>query len=236
MVKKTIKNRRLIKTNLARNIVAGTLTLGLGILITFTIKQNDSPVVLSAAREGDLVKILDDLNNQSDALESELVKQTRLLETLKNGSSVEVTAAAQERLDQLLLLAGVTPVSGSGIKIVISGDTYAISAYTLLNIIQELRDAGAVAIQINKVRIINSTYFTDTEIGIKVNNTAIRSPFNISVLGDGATLETALKIPGGVAESITTSGGQITIDKLTILNIESVVPLESPKYAVDLVK
>ncbi len=236
MVKKIIKNRRLIKKNLSRNIVAGILTLVLGILTTFTIKQNDSPVVLSSAREGDLVKILDDLNNQSDALESELVKQTRLLETIKNGSSAEVTAAAQVRLDQLLLLAGVTPVSGSGIKIVISGDTYAINAYTLLNIVQELRDAGAVAIQMNKVRIINSTYFTDTENGIKINNTTIRSPFNIFVLGDAATLETALKIPGGVGETIATSGGQITIDKLTTLNIESVVPLESPKYASALVK
>jgi hypothetical protein len=45
-------------------------------------------------------------------------------------------------------------------------------------------------------------------------------------------MATALKIPGGMSESITTSGGQVIINEFSSLEIQASVPLTTPQYAV----
>ena len=179
---------------------------------------------------------MDDLSKQKDNLELELIKQSQILESLKSGSNEEAKKAAQNRIDQLILLSGTAPVTGRGIQVLITGDVYSVSAYTVLDSVQELRDAGTVAIEINGNRIINSTYFNDTSDGITINQAKIRSPYRINALGDPETLATALKIPGGLAEKVTTSGGQVVITQYATLVIESTVDLITPQYAVPVTK
>lgn len=207
------------------------LTVFLGLLITWSIRQNDEPQVLTSAREDELVLILDDLVKQTDNLEQELVKQKQVLESLQNGSSEQAREAAQRRLDQLIVLSGSAPVSGSGLQIRITGDLYSVSAFTLLDMIQELRDAGAVAIEINGNRVVSNTYFLDAADGIKISQKTIRSPYVVNVIGDPATLETALKIPGGIVETIQTADGVVVVNKSTNIDIDSIVTLEVPEYA-----
>lgn len=230
--KLALKTPEKLKTPQGRRYLAISLTFLLGILITIAIKQNDQPELLSSAREGELVLILDDLTKQKDLLEDEVIRQNQVLESLKNGSNEDARKAAQDRIDQLILLSGTAPVSGRGIQVRITGDVYSVNSFTILDTVQELRDAGAVAIEINGVRVINSTYFNDTNSGISVNLTPIRSPYKILALGDPETLATALKIPGGMSESVTTSGGQVIINKFTSLDIQASVPLSTPQYAV----
>ena len=208
------------------------LTVFLGLLITWSIRQNDEPEVLTSAREDELVLILDDLVKQTDNLEQELVKQKQVLESLQNGSNEQAREAAQRRLDQLIVLSGSAPVSGSGLQIRITGDLYSVSAFTLLDMIQELRDAGAVAIEINGNRVVSNTYFLDAVDGIKISQKTIRSPYVVNVIGDPATLETALKIPGGIVETIQTADGVVVVNKSTNIDIDSIVTLEVPEYAV----
>jgi len=208
------------------------ITIFFGLLITWSIRQNDEPEVLSSAREDELVLILDDLVKQTDNLEKELVKQRQVLESLKNGSSEEAKAVAQRRLDQLIVLSGSAPVSGPGIQIRITGDLYSVSAFTLLDTVQELRDAGALAIEINGNRVVSNTYFLDAPDGIKVSLKTVRSPYILNVIGDPATLETALKIPGGIVETIQTSDGAVVINRSTNVDIDSIVSLKNPEYAV----
>jgi uncharacterized protein YlxW (UPF0749 family) len=218
-----------------RYLIVG-LTIILGIFLSLAIKQNDEPKLLSSAREDELVRILDDLSKQKDNLELELIKQSQVLDSLKSGSNEEAKKAAQNRIDQLILLSGTAPVTGRGIQVLITGDVYSVSAFTVLDSVQELRDAGTVAIEINGNRIINSTYFNDTSDGITINQAKIRSPYRINALGDPETLATALKIPGGLAEKVTTSGGQVVITQYATLVIESTVDLITPQYAVPVTK
>ena len=171
--KLALKTPEKLKTPQGRRYLAISLTFLLGILITIAIKQNDQPELLSSAREGELVLILDDLTKQKDLLEDEVIRQNQVLESLKNGSNEDARKAAQDRIDQLILLSGTAPVSGRGIQVRITGDVYSVNSFTILDTVQELRDAGAVAIEINGVRVINSTYFNDTNSGISVNLTPI---------------------------------------------------------------
>ena len=231
-----VKTPNKLQTPQGRRYLIVGLTIILGIFLSLAIKQNDEPKLLSSAREDELVRILDDLSKQKDNLELELIKQSQILDSLKSGSNEEAKKAAQNRIDQLILLSGTAPVTGRGIQVLITGDVYSVSAYTVLDSVQELRDAGAVAIEINGNRVINSTYFNDTSDGITINQAKIRSPYRINALGDPETLATALKIPGGLAEKVTTSGGQVVITQYATLVIESTVDLITPQYAVPVTK
>ena len=226
-----VKTPKGLQTPQSRRYFAVILSVLLGIFISIAIKQNDQPELLTSVREDELVLILDDLSKQKDALEIELLKQSQILDSLKSGSGDEARKAAQNRIDQLILLSGTAPVAGRGIQVLITGDVYSVNSFTILDTVQELRDAGAVAIEVNRVRVINSTYFTDTNEGISVNNTKIRSPYKLLALGDPETMSTALKIPGGMSENVTTSGGNVIITEFPELEITSSVPLTTPEYA-----
>lgn len=226
-----VKTPKGLQTPQSRRYFAVILSILLGIFISIAIKQNDQPELLTSVREDELVLILDDLSKQKDALEIELLKQSQILDSLKSGSGDEARKAAQNRIDQLILLSGTAPVAGRGIQVLITGDVYSVNSFTILDTVQELRDAGAVAIEVNGVRVINSTYFTDTNEGISVNNTKIRSPYKLLALGDPETMSTALKIPGGMSENVTTSGGNVIITEFPELEITSSVPLTTPEYA-----
>jgi uncharacterized protein YlxW (UPF0749 family) len=226
-----VKTPKGLQTPQSRRYFAVILSVLLGIFISIAIKQNDQPELLTSVREDELVLILDDLSKQKDALEIELLKQSQILDSLKSGSGDEARKAAQNRIDQLILLSGTAPVAGRGIQVLITGDVYSVNSFTILDTVQELRDAGAVAIEVNGVRVINSTYFTDTNEGLSVNNTKIRSPYKLLALGDPETMSTALKIPGGMSENVTTSGGNVIITEFPELEITSSVPLITPEYA-----
>jgi uncharacterized protein YlxW (UPF0749 family) len=226
-----VKTPKGLQTPQSRRYFAVILSVLLGVFISIAIKENDQPQLLTSVREDELVLILDDLSKQKDALEIELLKQSQILDSLKSGSGDEAKKAAQNRIDQLILLSGTAPVSGRGIQVMITGDVYSVNSFTILDTVQELRDAGAVAIEINGVRVINSTYFIDTSLGISINNTKIRSPYKLLALGDPETMSTALKIPGGMSENVTTSGGNVIITGFNKLEIASSVPLSTPEYA-----
>ena len=73
---------------------------------------------------------------------------------LEAGSTVEAAAEAQRRLAALEVLSGTTPVTGPGVRVTLSdapGSTSAVDASTVLDAVQELRDAGAQAIQVGPV-------------------------------------------------------------------------------------
>ena len=77
--KLALKTPEKLKTPQGRRYLAISLTFLLGILITIAIKQNDQPELLTSAREGELVLILDDLTKQKDLLEDVLIKQNQVV-------------------------------------------------------------------------------------------------------------------------------------------------------------
>ncbi len=98
---------------------------------------------------------------------------------------------------------------------------------------QELRDAGAEAIQIGEVRVVASTWFEDDADGrgVSVAGTVLTSPYRLLVIGDAATLATALEIPGGVADTVRTAGGSIDVVQETEVVIRALQPVSTPQYA-----
>jgi hypothetical protein len=69
----------------------------------------------------------------------------------------------------------------------------AVNAGLVLSAVQELRDAGAEAIQINDVRVVAASWFDDGSSGLVVSGTKLRAPYTIYAIGDARTIAEALR-------------------------------------------
>ena len=218
---------RSVKPHMSRTqtiITALFVLLGFG--TTAAVQGTGADQLLSNARQSDLVAVLDDLAQREARLQSEISRLESARETLLGGDEYSALNEAKRRATALGRLAGTEPVVGSGVSIQITGK---ITASTLLDAIQELRDAGATAIQISdrnlSVRVIVNTWFADTQKGVKVSGTELFTPLVISVIGDSSVLTPAMQIPGGLSDTVSTGGGAVDITSADDIAVTATVPL-----------
>ncbi len=206
------------------HLLIGMLFLVLGLLVTIAVLRPGEDEPWRTARTEDLVQILDDLGARQDRLEAESVRLSALERDLEAGSQAEAIAEAQRQLAALQVLSGTTPVSGPGVVITINDPDGVVEAPTILDAVQELRDAGAEAIQVGPSRVVVDTWFVNDEPGISVSGTRVTPPYRIFAIGDPDTMLAALSIPGGVADSVRTRGAQFAASDAQDLTISVTVP------------
>lgn len=207
----------------------------LGFTLVVQLKTTSKDPTLAATRQEDLVRILSDL----DARESRLQQDIRALEDsqrqLQSGEQGRQAALdeATRRADELGILAGTLPAVGPGLTVQFDSGAKPITANRVLDAVQELRGAGAEAMQISggdraTVRIIASTYFLDGDNGsLVVEGRRLTGPYTITVIGDPATMRTALNIPGGVVASVRGGGGNVTFGEREVAEVSALhVPIK----------
>ena len=106
-----------------------------------------------------------------------------------------------------------------------------VTAPVLLDAIQELRDAGAEAVQVNNVRIVASSHFTQGASGIEIDGRSISAPYMLTAIGDPATMSSAMEIPGGLSANVRGLGATVTIAQQPDLTVGALHPLSGPRYA-----
>lgn len=207
-------------------IMITVLFVILGFAATAAIRGTSANALLANARQSDLVSLLDDLAQREARLQSEINRLESARETLLGGDQYQALNEAKRRATALGKLAGTEPVTGPGVSIAISGN---LTASTLLDAIQELRDAGATAIQVSDrnldVRVVANSWFGDSDNGVTVSGTALEVPITITAIGDQSVLTPAMKIPGGLEDTVGSGGGTVTISPGEDLSVSSVVPL-----------
>jgi uncharacterized protein YlxW (UPF0749 family) len=103
--------------------------------------------------------------------------------------------------------------------------------------VEELRDAGAEALQIDggngqAVRIVASTWFVDGTGGaLEVDGRAVTAPYRLTAIGDPPTMRTALNIPGGVVDTVRNAGGNVIVDQPGTVRVAALHPIGAPRYA-----
>lgn len=224
--------RSLVPRGTRGELLAGLLCAVLGFALVVQVRQTQD-ADLGALRESDLVQILDDLGERNQRLESEQADLGRTRAELLTGSSAREAAreAAQREVDALGILAGTAPATGPGIRLTITDPDEVLLASALLDAVQELRDSGAEAMQVGDVRIVASTAFTNTEDGIAVDGSLVSSPYEFLIIGDPATLEPALRIPGGVVPSVVAQGARAGITELDEVAVDALRSPQTPQYA-----
>ena len=214
------------------NALAALLAILLGFAVATQVRQNQV-LGLESLRQADLVTILDNATQLSARLDQNARELQATRDELISGSTSGAAAltAAQERLDTLRVLAGTARAHGPGIRMTINDPGAKVTPPLLLDAIEELRDAGAEAIQVGSARVVASSYFGQAGSGIEVDGTTVTDPYVILAIGDPQTLSSAMQIPGGLSENVRQLGASITITQPTELVVGALHTLREPRYA-----
>ncbi|MDT0389012.1 DUF881 domain-containing protein [Streptomyces dubilierae] len=215
-------------------LIVALLLFGLGFGLAVQVASNsDGDSALRGARQEDLVRILDELDDRTQRLEDEKQGLEKQRDELENSSDQAEEARKQtiEKERQLGILAGTVAAQGPGITMTIEDTKGTVEADMLLDAIQELRAAGAEAIQVNGVRVVAGTYLADSGKGVSVDGNKINAPYRFKVIGKPQDLEPALNIPGGVVQTLEKEQATVIVERSTKIVVDALRAAKRPDYA-----
>lgn len=194
----------------------GTITIVLGLVcfilvaVMFmqfkTVSQTDITSI-EMMRETELREELASWKTKYEDVAKKLEDTNSKIEEYKqtNKDNEKATNVLESELTQARKNLGLTNVIGDGVIVTLTdnedtseneyGEIYdkRISVYDLLQLINELKLAGAEAIEINGIRIVNkSDIALITDSFLKIDGHRLNSPYVIKAIGNPTTLESAL--------------------------------------------
>jgi uncharacterized protein YlxW (UPF0749 family) len=217
-------------------VIAAVILFIVGMAGVMQIRVNTADDAYTNARREDLVSLLDGLGSESRRLESEIAQLEQTRTSLQSGADTQRVARdeAEQRVEELSILAGTAPAQGPGIRMRIADPNNKITADVLLNAVEEMRDAGAEVIEVNNtIRVVASTWFGTDPKGLVIDGLPVSTPITIEVIGEPHSLQEAAQFRGGIVSEITGPqiGGQVQIDQLARVVIESVHAVRQNQFA-----
>ncbi|XBH22843.1 DUF881 domain-containing protein [Jonesiaceae bacterium BS-20] len=209
-------------------------SLGFALVVQLQVAQQDE---FASLRQSDLVNLLDDVTQRTSELEADLVRLRTQEAELESGSQSNLAAleAAHENARVQGILSGRLAAQGPGITIGVYEGGKELRAATLFNVLEELRNAGAEAVEVNGLRMVTSSHFVDLSGGgVEIDGIRTEGPFLWKAIGDPNTLQPALEIPGGALSSVRSSDATVTVTPMDKVEITATVVITAPKFAVPL--
>lgn len=219
------------RENRGRGIRSQLLVAGLCLLLGFAIvtqvrqTQGDE---LAGMRQDDLVRLLAEITQRNEALVAEADELREDRAALLSGS--DVSRSAEDYLEVQQILAGTVPVEGPGVVIEVT-DTAGVSAQDMVHMLEELRNAGAEAIELSGVRIVAGSYFLRTDDGLVVDGVRLGPDHEWRVIGDTETIAVALSIPGGALDAFHNADAVVEVVKRPLVQITAIREVQEPQYA-----
>ena len=178
----------------------------LGLLISTQIQtQNRLDSDLASQSISDLTIMIKNLTDRRLQLTEELTEAEFILEVYQEEYLDDSLLLSQLNSDiaRLELINGTVPAKGPGITVAVSGNLLASDLSVLVN---EFWAAGAEAVAINDVRITPYSGFnyigTSTATYLTCGDEILAEPIVLQAVGNGATLERSLTMPGGIADNL----------------------------------
>jgi uncharacterized protein YlxW (UPF0749 family) len=194
------------------------VALLLGVLVVIQIRAQGGGAGLEALSSQDLTVLVANLNTRNDQLRTEIATLDQQLRALAARQARGETSVGQLQADlaRLRVWAGLDAVSGPGVRITVGGPIDDRAIEELLN---ELRNAGAEAIAVERVRAVAGTVVTGEPGLLSVEGRALPDPFEISVIGNAETLTGTLTRAGGVIAQLgaTDPDAQLTVTPVSNL-------------------
>ncbi|MFJ5091432.1 DUF881 domain-containing protein [Streptomyces sp. NPDC088674] len=214
-------------------LIVALLLFVLGLGLAIQVRSHNDSSALRGARQEDLVRILDELDDRTQRLEDEKQSLEGQRTELENSSDQAEEARKQtvEKERQLGILAGTVAAQGPGITVTVDDPKHRVKADMLLDTIQELRAAGAEAIQIGDVRVVASTYLTDEGKSVRIDGHKVEAPFRFKVIGKSQDLTPALSIPGGVVQTLEKEQATVVVQEEKKIVVDALRPAKTPDYA-----
>jgi len=207
-------------------LVFGILCLILTFAITVQLRVSS----LSES-ESSQTKITDKLKDEIFRLNDENVKlaekfqnTTSELDDARNQAAQNDSSSkdTSELIKKYTIVSGKTDVTGQGIIIKYKpsdNEAKADMVKDLRDIVNEIKNAGAEAIEINNQRIVGTTAIEMVKNKIEINDTEVSGNFIIKAIGDSNLMYSGLIRPGGTIENIRESGVSIEINSENTIKI-----------------
>lgn len=215
--------------------VVGVLLAVLGYAAVTQVRSNDVDTTYEGRRQEDLIEIFNGLTGTSDRARRDIAQLEQTRRDLQVDTSARRTAIeqAERRLETLNVLAGLVPVTGPGLRITVTENSDRVSVDSLLDMVQELRTAGAEAMEFNRsVRLVASSSFSVVDDVIHLDGQPLRSPYVLKVVGDASTLHSGLTFPSGPVSNLRNKeGAEVAIEELESVDIETVRELPRAEFA-----
>jgi uncharacterized protein YlxW (UPF0749 family) len=217
--------------------LAVLLCLVLGIAIATQVRQTESGDSLETARPADLLVLLDSLQQREAALNTEVAELQRSLTALQASGTSDQAAIdnARARLATLSILVGSVGATGPGVQINIEDPAAGVAPEPMLDVINELRAAGAEAIAITAgdigVRVGVDTWVTGAPGALAIDGQTLSPPYSVLAIGDPPTLAAAMNIPGGAVDSVERVGGTMTVTQADHVDITILRQPKPRQYA-----
>lgn len=163
-----------------------------------------------------LAAMAKNLNSQYYELMQEVWNQRAQLKLIeKNAAQAkDVAESMRMEMDKLTIANGYVPVTGPGLTVTIPpGTNSAFGFMDVIDIVNEIWNAGAEAVAVNNIRVNSFTAVLPDEdfTSVAVNGRKLAFPIVISAIGEPDTLDKGIAIPKGVID---------------ILRLERNIPLE----------
>ena len=218
-----------------RQAVVAVLLAVLGFAFVVQVRDNAANDTYAGLRESELIQVLDGLTGTAERARREVDRLDARREELLDESTRRAAALdeAEQRVRTLNIVAGLVPVSGQGLRVTITESTNRVSVGALLDTVQELRTAGAEAMEFNDtIRLGADSHFEDAVGGIELDGRLLEPPYVLDVIGDPHLLRTALTFSSGPVETLQSEdGATVTIKDLESVEITSVRESSRPEYA-----
>jgi len=216
------------------SITAVALVLGVMVVQQFRITGYQSAHGTPADRAQELTVELKQLEKERADLAAEVEDLERKLAQARMGYS-QAAEALRTEITKLRLLAGLEPVRGKGVEVVVvprqGTGVFTVRDEDLLRIVNELRGAGAEALAINGQRLIATSEIRTSGAHITVNLIPVAAPYRILAIGNPEYMKNTLEMRGGVVETLREWGIDIAVFTREDLTIPGYQGKTSFEYA-----
>jgi len=207
--------------------------LGFALALQFRTTNVDQ---LATLRQEDLVRLLEEVTARENQLDEEIDRLLAARQELTTGSDQARAAleVARTRASVEGILSGRLPALGPGLRIEITDPGNDLTAREYINLLEELRNAGAEVIQVGEYRVVTSSTFTNLRGTILLDGNTLPTDVTWLVIGDPGTMDRALEIPGGALPQIRRAGAVTAVTQYDLENpveITATANLRPPMYA-----
>ena len=234
-------NKKSVKIGLG--ITCFALALALTIQIRTMAIENS--VVAQSFADDELKDTLLEWKEKYEKAADDLAKSNKELDVIRQSASNNASNSEEKTnaIKKNNLLLGLTDVTGSGIVIELAdgkSNMQTLDASSLLihdgnlrDIVNELANAGAEAIEINGERIVNSTYIICAGNVILVNGEKISSPCVIKAIGHQESLYGAVERAGGILQNMRMNNLSVQVKKENNIKISKFSGALTQKFMKD---
>ncbi len=183
----------------------------LGLLIVVQLRGQAGGSELQSKSAQELTEIVANENTANDQLRAEVsTLQNQLAELQANRASGATSFDQLEsELGRIRAWSGLDPIAGRGVAITVEGEIDAASVDELIN---QLRNAGAEAIAIDDMRVIDRTTVSGVPGSLDVDGFLLADPFTIRAIGKPETLVGSLTRVGGIIAQLSATNPGATVD------------------------